>query len=261
MSWVRPAPERGSSSRSRAAAVVGREPNCGGGPSRGKPAALAGLLLAASWGAPGAEVVAQEPSAREAAPSPPVDTASLAEGRLAEMRTRYRPGFLFIRVDAVDVRVRFGPETVARFRSAVAEADGAEALRDSVARVAWQADDAFAELEFLRRVGLERFLDVTRENLDRAADAGILPEPDARRIAADLPGWFAFLRDRGIRDGDRLLYRIRGDTLRTLFLAAEGVLLDQTDVGPERRRAVLGGYYAPGADFREGLLDGLLSPE
>ncbi len=191
-----------------------------------------------------------------------MDTASLAEGRLAEMRTRYRPGFLFIRVDAVDVRVRFGPETVARFRSAVAEADGAEALRDSLARAAWRADDAFAELEFLRRVSLEQFLDATRENLDRAADAGILPEPDARRIAADLPGWFDFLRDRGIRDGDRLLYRIRGDTLRTLFLAADGdVLLDQTDVGPERRRAVLGGYYAPGSDFREGLLDGLLSPE
>jgi hypothetical protein len=53
-------------------------------------------------------------------------------------------------------------------------------------------------------------------------------------------------------------YRIRGDTLRTQFLSLEGkLLMDQTDVGPERRRSVLGSYFVRKSDFREGLIKSL----
>jgi hypothetical protein len=49
--------------------------------------------------------------------------------------------------------------------------------------------------------------------------------------------------------------RIRSDTLRTVYVDREGsILLDQLDVGPERRLAVLGGYFAPGSEFRDGLV-------
>jgi hypothetical protein len=33
--------------------------------------------------------------------------------------------------------------------------------------------------------------------------------------------------------------------------------LDQVDIGPERRLAVLGSYFAPESDFREGLVRSL----
>ncbi|HSM08267.1 MAG TPA: hypothetical protein VLA33_04535, partial [Gemmatimonadota bacterium] len=66
--------------------------------------------------------------------------------------------------------------------------------------------------------------------------------------------------ERGIRSGDRMLQRVRGDTLRTVYEGADGeVLLDQVDVGPERRLAVLGGYFAPGSDFRQGLVESVLA--
>jgi hypothetical protein len=55
-----------------------------------------------------------------------------------------------------------------------------------------------------------------------------------------------------------MFYRIRGDTLHTVFRSAEGEnLLDQVDVGPERRLFVLGGYFAPNSDFREKLVKSL----
>ncbi len=57
-----------------------------------------------------------------------------------------------------------------------------------------------------------------------------------------------------------MYYRIRGDSLHTVYLASDGeTLLDQVDVGPERRLSVLGGYFAPGSDFRDKLVDSLLS--
>lgn len=213
----------------------------------GAPATLALLFAASLLTRP---AVAQEPA---------LDTTSLAGGPYAEMEMVFERGFLFIRVDVLTVRVRYGDRTTARLREIWESHLPEAARRDSAARVAAEATDAFARIDFLRGISLRQFLDATRRNLGRAAEEGYVDPHAAGEIAEDLPGWFAFLRDRAIREGDRLLYRIRGDTLRTLFIGVEGdVLLDQTDVGPERRRAVLGGYLAPGTDFREKLLDSVL---
>ena len=74
--------------------------------------------------------------------------------------------------------------------------------------------------------------------------------------AGNLPRWYAFLEGRGVLEGDRLVYRIRGDTLHSGYRSPSGEwLLRQTDVGPERRRAVLGSYLVEGSSFRERLLD------
>ena len=65
-----------------------------------------------------------------------------------------------------------------------------------------------------------------------------------------------------MREGDALLYRVRGDTLHSGYRAVTGeLLLQQADVGPERRLAVLGSYFVPGSSFREALLDSLLGDE
>ena len=73
-----------------------------------------------------------------------------------------------------------------------------------------------------------------------------------------MPVWFGFLEVEGASKGDEILYRIRGDSLRTVYrTVGQEVLLDQVDVGPERRMAVLGSYFAPGSDFRKGLIRSL----
>ena len=57
-----------------------------------------------------------------------------------------------------------------------------------------------------------------------------------------------------------MYYRIHNDSLRTVYLDSDGgTLLDQVDVGPERRLSVLGGYFAPGSVFRDKLIDSLLT--
>lgn len=190
------------------------------------------------------------------AQSPPVDTTSLATGPYATMCTLLEK--TIFRVDVLTLTVRFGPGATDRLRSLAADADDGSAARDSIADVAIHAEDVWARIRFKRTVSLEQFVHATRANLHRAAEAGILTAGDAERIGRALPRWYAFLEDRKIREGDEILYRIRGDTLRSLFRTAEGnVLLDQTDVGPERPLSVLGGYLAPGSDFRDGLLRSL----
>lgn len=220
---------------------------------REKGVLLPALLLALTSGTT-ADLGGQTPESP--APQPPLDTASLAAGPHATLSTLYER--TIFRVDVVRVRVRFGPETAGRLRELVGGRDRTEALADSAARVAIRSRDAFAQVRFERDVSLEDYLEATRENMERTREAGILTAEEVASVSRGMPEWYAPLRDRGMKEGDRLLYRIRGDTLRTVFLRREGeVAFDLVHRGPERRLAVLGGFLAPEADFRDGLLDAL----
>lgn len=185
-----------------------------------------------------------------------LDTASLSHAPWSTMETLLEK--TIFRVNVLTLTLRLGGDEADRLGSLLRGAGRSAALEDSVARVAAGATDAVARIEFHRTVSLGQFADAVGENLQRAAEDGFVSAADARRIGAAIPRWFAFLEERKIRDGDRILYRIRGDTLRTVFLSADGrVWLDQTDVGPERRLAVLGSYLARRSDFRDGLLRSL----
>lgn len=194
----------------------------------------------------------------QSVPGVSIDTTDLGTGPAARMHMLLER--TIFQVDVLTLDIRLGSAATDRIERLLAGSLDAAALSDSVAAAALAADDALVRLEFQRGVGLEQFLDGIRDNLRLATRAGIVTPADFRSISSDLPGWYAFLNERGIRSGDRMLQRVRGDTLRTVYEGADGeVLLDQVDVGTERRLAVLGGYFAPGSAFREGLVESLLA--
>ena len=79
-------------------------------------------------------------------------------------------------------------------------------------------------------------------------DAGFIDQDYADELGKNLPQWFSFLQTRRVQEGDVLLYRIHGDSLRTVFQGVEGSdLLDQVEWEPRARHAILGGYLAPGS--------------
>ncbi len=164
-------------------------------------------------------------------------------------------------VDVLTLDLWLGPATARRLQEVLAGKPGL-AAGDSVAHVSTYSRDAWARITFLRGVGLESFLDGIVNNMQRAWRTGILTQSDFDMISRGLPQWFTPLREREIHAGDRLFYRIRGDTLRTVFQTTDGeILIDQTDVGPERRLSVLGSFLVEGSDFRAGLLRSLEHPE
>lgn len=189
-----------------------------------------------------------------------VDTTSLATGPYATMQGLLERTFL--KVDVATATIQVGTGVASRLRSLV-EARGRDgAPRDSLAGAVIHATDAFVRIRFHRHVAPGRFISELRKDVGRARDAGIIGPAEYDTVSAGLPRWYAFLEDRGVRDGDEMIYRIRGDTLRTLYLSGAGdVMMDQVDVGAFRRLSVLGGYLAPGTSFREPLLRSLPSPE
>ena len=74
----------------------------------------------------------------------------------------------------------------------------------------------------------------------------------------DGAGIVGVLRERGFERGDRLLYRVRASSLRSVVVNEKGkILVDQTDPGRESGRVVMASYFAPNNDFREPLLRSL----
>lgn len=209
-----------------------------GGPARtGAAAVLVALLAVAA-------------TAGTAQSGPPVDDEAVTMEMLLEKT--------IFQVDVLTLTVRIKGDRAARLRELARSGPVSEEATDSVARIAAGATRAWAQLEFVRDVSMDRFLDAIRESSRAAVEAGFIDREAFDFIDRSLPKWYSFLVERGVKEGDRMTYRIDGDTLETRYRTHDGdLLLQQTDVGAARRRSVLGGYFAPGSDFREGLVRSL----
>jgi predicted transcriptional regulator len=191
-----------------------------------------------------------------ASQSVPADTIDLATGPYSEMRMLLQK--TVFKVDVFTLRVRFDPETAARLEALASGRRYDSSIEDSIANVAIHAKNAWAVIEYLRDVDLSQYLDGVRKNMRRAVEAGLLSGEDYDMISSQLPVLYALLRERNIHRGDRIYYRIRGDTVRTFYRGRAGdTLLDHIAIGPERRLAVMGGYFAPMSSFRHHLIESL----
>lgn len=194
--------------------------------------------------------------------TPPGLEEGLADPGAPRMSTKLERTILGI--DVIRVEIRFGPRTAGRLAELAGrepESDrAAAALADSVAGLGLASTNALVDIDILRDLPLDRYLEETRKNLRIAAESGYLPRPDLQTVASRLRPWFSFLEGRDLKEGDRLAYRIRNDTVRTLYWDADGYrLLDQTNPhAAGTRRAVLGGYLAEGVELREGLVESVL---
>jgi len=189
--------------------------------------------------------------------SAPIDTATLAHDGEGDMVALLEK--TIFKVDVLRVRIRFDRTTAQELRR-LARRGSDKALSDSISALALSSRDVWARIQFERGLTLSQLIDGILDNVKKAWDAGIVSVTEYEHVQEGLPRWFGFLEERQVHPNDELWYRIRGDVMRTLYITADGeVLLDQADVGPGPRLTLLGGYFAPGSDLREGLIKSLRS--
>lgn len=250
-----PEPEMGGSTTGagRLLAAAGLAAATLAGPTAGQEAPAGADVPGGRIGATPVGVVA---GAAGPAGTAPADTTELASGPYAHMSTLLEK--TLFQVNVAELTLRYDSATAARIREVAADGEYSERAADSITSAVLRAERLHGRLEFRRGVGLGRFLESLRTNMEKARDAGILADSAYSVFRGRLRGWYSELEGRGVREGDVTEYRIQGDTLRVIFRSADGeVLIDRRDVGEQHRRAVLGGYLAPGADFREGLVRSL----
>lgn len=189
----------------------------------------------------------------------PLAPSDLGDGPFQEMSALLE--VTVFRIDVLTLTVRVGPETAAKLRSTAEGSPYSEELADSVALVMLDAEDAWAQQLFHRDVGFDRLLGGMRETVEKAAEAGFVSLEYSERFSVALPNWFGFLTDSGAKEGDQIIFRTRGDTLRMVYRTADGrILLDQNGADAEGRRASIPSFFAPGTRFRRRLVESLLAP-
>lgn len=193
--------------------------------------------------------------AAEGAP-PSLDSPELAQGRYAAAHMLLEKTIFGIRV--ADIDVRFDRAAQSRFADLSRDKPYSDALENQLAAVAIGAARAVVQMKFLRDIPFDRWLGGVRDNLGQARAAGLITSQIERRVTDDIPHLFAALRERGYQRGDRLVYAVTPESLRTVVVSAAGqVLLDASERDPAVRRVVLAGFFAPESDSRGPLLRGL----
>jgi len=187
---------------------------------------------------------------------PSVQAGDLAQGPYAYMHMLFQKTILRINVATIEVRV--DKPAQAQMASLAQGQKYSDALAQQLASVAIGAQRAVVQMTFKRDVGLNRWIGVVRENLEQARKAGLISPELERRVGQGLPQWFSPLKERGYLKGDRLVYGVEPDSLRTVVVSAGGqVLVDRLEEEQGTRKVVLASYFAPGSEFREPLLKSL----
>ena len=111
------------------------------------------------------------------------------------MHMLFQKTFLRINVATIEVRVDKPAQTqLASLAQGQKYSDG---LAQQLAGVAIGAQRAVVQMTFKRDVGLNRWIDVVRENLEQARKAGLISPDLERRVGQGLPQWFSPLKERG----------------------------------------------------------------
>jgi hypothetical protein len=188
---------------------------------------------------------------------PSLQAKTLARGPYSSMHMLLEKTFL--KVDVAKIDVRFDKQTQARFAKLAKGKTYSKALGQELAKAAIGADTAVVQLKFLRDVSLDQWVDGVRQSLEKASRAGLITNELRQRVSVGLPVWFQAIKERGFSEGDRLLYGIGPEALRTVIVSHDGkVLVDRSDTGADKPRMVLATYFAPDTDYREPLLESLL---
>jgi hypothetical protein len=207
-----------------------------------------------SFGALAVALLAAAPALAAAVPS--LDGPNLGRGPWSSMRMLLQK----LVFDVADVDVRFDPQTQARFAQLATGKAYSPDLGHQLALAAIDAKHAVFQTKFKRDVPLNRWVGVVKDDLEQARKAGLITREVEQRVGDSLPQWFGALKDRGYEKGDRLIYAVTPDAVRSVVVSTGGqVLVDRTESGHEGRRVVLGSFFATGSEFREPLLKSMFA--
>lgn len=192
--------------------------------------------------------VAVAPIAFAGGAVPSLNEGDLASGPFSRMHMLLEKTILNVDVVTVDVRVNAKAQEEFTKIAGGKKIEGA--VEEQLAKAAVAVDNAVVQMKFERDVSLSQWLDQVGGSLDKAVSAGYITAARRSHVMSNLPNWFAPIKDRGFKEGDKVLYRVNPGSLRTVLHTVEGQTpVDQTDSG-DASKVLFAGYFAPGADMR-----------
>jgi hypothetical protein len=163
-----------------------------------------------------------------------------------------------LKVDVAKIEVAVDKPTQEKLTLARSGKAFSPTVESELAKIVLSADEAIIQMKFVRDVSLGQWIDGVRESLEKAVAAGLLSPALRKTVSDGLPNWFKAAEARGLKTGDRIIYRIKPSSLRSMIVQNDGkVVVDRTDEGADKADMALASYFAPGTDYRTLLLQSL----
>lgn len=166
----------------------------------------------------------------------------------------------FAKVHVAELELTVDAATAAKVGSTIGGASKmSNDLADKVAADYSTAATAQSTLHFVHNISGNQFFGGQTDSFNAMVKAGLLTQDQAEQIQQDSRKSLAFIDTDGIKPDDKLIQALTGDTLTTRYITADGTTkVTLTRVGAVQRAAFFGDYFAPGSDFRKGLMQSAL---
>jgi hypothetical protein len=186
----------------------------------------------------------------------PVNANGLGQGPFSRLHVYLEKTFL--NIDVVSLEIRVDQATADKLEQLVKGRERTTALERTIVSTVLGTSGAYSALKFLRGFTREDFIEGVRVDVGRAYKGKLIERAEYERIFRGMPGWFAFLGERGIEEGDRLFHRGGTDGLRTVFVESGGrTRMDMTQPSKQPTRSLLASFLAPGGELRGPLVQSL----
>ncbi len=183
-------------------------------------------------------------------------SAELATGQYSSMRMCLERTFLNINV--ISLRIQWDTETQRNLGALVAGQSYSEARAQRIVRELLRSNEARATLRFEHDVELGQFLGSVKKGLREARRLGWISSDAARWMLENLGVWFAQVRGRDLKSGDRLTFSTKGSRLVMTLVNRKGArLIHKQATLRLAPRAMLAIFFVPGSGFRAPLIKSL----
>jgi hypothetical protein len=161
----------------------------------------------------------------------------------------------FMKIDVADVEVFVTSADAARIEAAIGDGARTSEREAAVTAIIADADPMAVSMRYLRDAGYDRFTKGIASGVDAAYQGEQLTDDERRSVHDQFLIAVAGLEERGVKEGDVLVYRVDEDQVSLRVVDAAGLhLADATYRGDMYPRAVRGMYVCCKSDFLEKLV-------
>jgi len=168
----------------------------------------------------------------------------------------------FMNIDVAIVEFQLDAQTATLVTAITAEGDANDSRMDRVGDTLLAAETIAFSMDIQRDTSTGKLLKGMLLNLERAWKAELISESEHELVSERLRAIFTLHDERGIQEGDKLMYRVQPDGVRVILLGVDGEILeDSYETGLAWTKGIKGIFVGPNSKLREKLVEAVWDVE
>jgi len=158
----------------------------------------------------------------------------------------------FMKIDVAVIEYQLDEHTAAKVSSITNAGEINESLKNRVAETLLASEAIAISMDVQRDTNSGKIMKGMGKNLTRALESELISQAEHDQVLERLTALLSVDEERGILEGDRLMYRVQPDAVRVFLLGVDGKLLvDSLESGPAWTKGIKGIFLGPDSKLRD----------